>query len=198
MGTGRLGLVGAATGLAIAPGPLMVPLFSFLVAGRLIARFGAAAVITIGTACFATGLAWWRGRRRAAARLRRRMLGGMLLTGIGVGLTLPTLMATAAASLPPPSFATGSAVVNMIRQIGLAVGVAVLVAVLGTAGRGAALLAAFQRGWWVTAAIALVSVIPALLYLPRGPSAAARVQQPQAASPAAPAGPSVTRSLPAG
>ena len=28
------------TGLAIAPGPLMVPLFSFLVAGRLIARFG--------------------------------------------------------------------------------------------------------------------------------------------------------------
>ena len=57
----------------------------------------------------------------------------MIPTGIGVGLTLPTMMATASSSLPPASFATGSAVVNMIRQIGLALGVAVLVAVLGTA-----------------------------------------------------------------
>ncbi len=57
----------------------------------------------------------------------------MILTGIGVGLTLPTMMATASASLPPPSFATGSAVINMVRQIGIALGVALLVAVLGTA-----------------------------------------------------------------
>jgi 5-methyltetrahydropteroyltriglutamate--homocysteine methyltransferase len=40
-------------------------------------------------------------------------------------------MATAASSLPPASFGTGSAVVNMIRQTGIALGVAVLVAVLG-------------------------------------------------------------------
>ncbi len=56
----------------------------------------------------------------------------MLLSGVGVGLTLPTMMATGAGALPPPSFATGSAVINMIRQTGLAIGVAVLVAVLGT------------------------------------------------------------------
>jgi len=37
------------TGLAIAPGPLMVPLFSFLVAGRLIARFGPGIVIAAGS-----------------------------------------------------------------------------------------------------------------------------------------------------
>ena len=42
VGAGRLALVGADTGLAIAPGPIMVPLFSFLLAGRLIARFGPA------------------------------------------------------------------------------------------------------------------------------------------------------------
>src|SRR5205807_7957674 len=47
------------TGLAIAPGPLMVPLFSFLVAGRLIARFGAGPVIAAGSAVFAGGVAWW-------------------------------------------------------------------------------------------------------------------------------------------
>jgi MFS family permease len=93
------------------------------------------------------------------------ILGGMILTGVGVGLTLPTLMATAAASLPPPSFATGSAVVNMIRQIGLAIGVAVLVAVIAVPATSLERLAAFRRGWLVTAAISLVGVVPALVLL---------------------------------
>jgi hypothetical protein len=56
----------------------------------------------------------------------------MLLTGVGTGLALPTLIATGSASLPAHAFATGSAVVNMLRQIGMAIGVAVLIAVLGT------------------------------------------------------------------
>ena len=83
------------------------------------------------------------------------MLGGILLTGIGVGLTLPTLVATGSASLPASAFATGSAVVNMFRQIGLAVGVAVLIAVLGSPHTPAQALSAFQAGWTVTAAVSL-------------------------------------------
>jgi MFS family permease len=79
----------------------------------------------------------------------------MLLTGIGVGLTLPTLMATGASSLPPHAFATGSAVVNMLRQVGLAIGVAVLIAVLGTPHTPTGTLVAYQRASWVTAAIAV-------------------------------------------
>ncbi len=47
------------TGLSIAPGPIMVPLFSFLVAGRLTARFGAGPVIAAGSTIFAAGAAWW-------------------------------------------------------------------------------------------------------------------------------------------
>src|SRR5919206_531415 len=46
-------------GLAIAPGPLMVPLFSFLVAGRLTARLGPAVTIAAGSTVFAAGAAWW-------------------------------------------------------------------------------------------------------------------------------------------
>ena len=91
------------------------------------------------------------------------MLGGMLLTGVGVGLTLPTLMATAAGSLPPTSFATGSAVVNMIRQVGMAVGVAILVAVLGSPDTSVARLTAFRHGWWVIAAIGLAGAVAAVL-----------------------------------
>ena len=155
-------------GLAIAPGPLMVPLVSFGVAGRLIARYGPAPVISLGCLAFGGGVAWWAAAIGAHPDYVSGALGGMLTTGIGVGLTLPTLMAAASASLPPPSFATGSAVINMIRQTGLALGVAILVAVLGSsAGRGAAALGAFRHGWWVIAALSFAGIVPALILLGR-------------------------------
>jgi EmrB/QacA subfamily drug resistance transporter len=154
------------SGLAIAPGPAMVPVFSFLVAGRLIARFGPGPVIGAGSTIFAAGISWWALAAGLQPDYLGDMVGGMLLTGVGVGLTLPTMMATGASSLPPPSFATGSAVVNMLRQVGLAIGVAILVAVLGTPSR-AEEVAAFQRAWVVIAAVALAGGIVGLVLLRR-------------------------------
>jgi EmrB/QacA subfamily drug resistance transporter len=147
------------TGLAIAPGPLMVPLTSLLFAGRLIARFGAAAVVTAGILCFGAGLIWWTtmiGLEPSATTV----VIGMIPTGIGVGLTFPTLMGVSSSSLPPSSFATGSGVINMIRQAALAVGVAIFVAVIGSPVTQLDRLAAFQRGWWIVTAIVLLGLIP--------------------------------------
>ena len=139
--------------------------------GRLIARFGPGPVIGAGSTLFAAGIAWWSLAAGLQPDYVRDMLGGMLLTGVGVGLTLPTLMATAASSLPPQAFATGSGVVNMLRQVGLAVGVALLVALLGTPGSPAASLDAFRLGWGVTAAIALAGgVLGAALLAARRPA----------------------------
>jgi EmrB/QacA subfamily drug resistance transporter len=168
-------------GLAIAPGPLMVPLFAFVFAGPLVARFGPGPVIAVGSTFFAAGVAWWAVAVGIQPDYVGEILGGMLFTGIGVGLTLPTLMATASSSLPPQSFATGSAVVNMIRQIGLAIGVAVFVAVVAVPGSPVERLAAYRRGWWVIAAIALAGVVPALVLLHarrplREPTPTARVE----------------------
>lgn len=159
-------------GLAIAPGPVMVPLMSFLVAGRLIARFGPAAVIALGSVAFGVGVSWWALAITIDPNYVSGVLGGMILTGIGVGLTLPTMMATASVSLPPQLFATGSAVINMIRQTGLALGVAALVAVLGrNTGHGAAALNDFRHGWWVSAALSFVAVVPAYVLLRRSTTA---------------------------
>jgi MFS family permease len=154
------------TGLSIAPGPLMVPLFAFLVAGPAIARFGPARVSTFGATLFSAGVAWWALAGGLRPDYPREILGGMVLTGIGVGLTLPTYMATAAASLPAQSFATGSAVINMLRQIGLAIGVAILVAILGTRTAPNAVLSSFQTGWIVIAALSLASGIAGAFALP--------------------------------
>jgi EmrB/QacA subfamily drug resistance transporter len=154
-------------GLAIAPGPLMVPLMSFIVAGRLIARYGPALVIALGSVTFGAGVAWWALAVTTHPNYLSGVFGGMILTGVGVGLTLPTMMATASSSLPPQSFATGSAVINMLRQTGLALGVAVLVAVLGASQDGSARLASFRLAWWVIAGIASAGIVPALLLLRR-------------------------------
>ena len=154
-----------ATGFSLVPGPIMVPFFSFLIAGPLIARFGAGLVIAAGSTLFAAGMVWMALAAGLKPDYVGDVLGGLLLTGAGVGLTLPTLMATAAGSLPPTSFSTGSAVVNMLRQVGLAIGVAVLIAVLGSPASGTATLAAYQRGWVVTAAMALAGGVVALALL---------------------------------
>jgi MFS family permease len=169
------------TGLAIAPGPLMVPLFAFLVAGRLIARFGAGPVIAAGSTIFAAGVAWWALAMGLQPDYVGDMLGGMLLTGIGVGLTLPTFMATGAAALPPHSFATGSAVINMLRQIGLAIGVALLIAMLGTPDSPAQTLDVYRNASWVIAALAVLGgVVGLALLMPARRSAG----EPAAVAPA--------------
>ncbi len=93
------------------------------------------------------------------------MLPGTICTGIGVGLTLPTFMATGAAALPPEAFATGSAVVNMLRQVGLAVGVSVFVAVVGSPATRHASLTAFQHGWEVIAAIGVLAALVGIVAL---------------------------------
>ena len=135
--------------------------------------------MALGSLVFGAGVSWWALAITVQPNYVSGVLGGMILTGVGVGLTLPTLMATAASSLPPQSFATGTAVINMIRQTGLALGVAVLVAVLGTAaGHDSAALDAFRHGWWVSAAISFVGIVPALTLLPR-PAPAIPQPQPQ-------------------
>jgi EmrB/QacA subfamily drug resistance transporter len=147
------------TGLSIAPGPLMVPLFAFGVAGRAIRRFGPGPVIAAGSLAFAGGAVWWAAAVTLTPDYVAGQLGGMLLTGIGVGLTQPTFMATGTAGLPPQSSATGSGVLNMLRQLGLAIGVALLVAVLGTPHSPAAILTAYRHAWEVVAAASLLSAI---------------------------------------
>ena len=154
------------TGLAIAPGPLLVPFTSLLFAGRLIARFGAAAVVSVGIMSFAAGLMIWATWLGADPDMPA-FVAGMMLTGVGVGLPFPTLMGVGAGSLPPSSFATGSGVINMIRQAMLAIGVAIFVAILATPATMADRIAAFQRGWWIMIAITIAGFVPNYLFIRR-------------------------------
>ena len=59
-------------------------------------------------------------------------LPATLLTGTGVGLSFAAWGSAAVAELPPSRFATGSAISATSRQIGAVLGIAILVAVVGT------------------------------------------------------------------
>ena len=150
-------------GLAIAPGPFMVPVTSLLVASRLIARFGAATVVTAGLVVFAAGVIVWAVLAGPTASLPFAVLC-VIPSGIGVGLTVPTLMGLGTSALPPSSFATGSGVINMVRQLGFAVGVAIFVAIVGSSVSAEAHMAAFRLAWWVMAGITALGLIPLLSF----------------------------------
>ena len=82
------------------------------------------------------------------------LLPSMILGGIGVGLALGTLIAAGVTSLPAHRSATGSAMVNAGRQIAAAVGVAILVSVLG---QQVGSTSGFRWAWVVAAGLALLS-----------------------------------------
>jgi EmrB/QacA subfamily drug resistance transporter len=118
-------------GFSLSAGPVIAATFASQ-AGRFSARWSQRTLATTGIALFALGSAWWVWRVGPTPNYAAEMLPGLLITGVGVGLALPSLASAAAASLPPARFATGSAVFTMSRQLGFVLGVSIFVAVLGT------------------------------------------------------------------
>jgi EmrB/QacA subfamily drug resistance transporter len=154
------------TGLAVAPGPLLVPALA-IGAGPLARRVGPGPVAAAGCVVFAAGCVFWRLSLTLRPDYPAHMLPGTLLQGIGVGLTIPTLVSAAVSAVPPHRFATGSGVVTMARQVGIVLGVAILVSVLGKPGTRIGELAAFQRATVFIALSAVVAGIASLLLAAR-------------------------------
>ena len=122
---------------------------------------------------FGWGLGVFAGVYVAAAtgaHLNPAVTVGLLVSGAGVGLALPTILASATADLPPARAATGSAVVNMSRQIGSVLGVSILIALLGTPVGYPALRSAFDDVRWTLTAASLLAAAAAIGMTVRTPS----------------------------
>ena len=149
-------------GLAIAPGPLSAVVFS-VIGGRIADARGQRAVIVPGTLLFAISMGYTLVRAEATPDFLGVFLPAMIVGGAGVGLTYPALSSAAAASLPQSRFATGAALAMTARQLGAVLGVALVVAVLGTPAPDEA-LAAFDRAFAVSGiAAALAAIVGATL-----------------------------------
>ncbi|WP_229068709.1 MFS transporter [Actinoplanes sp. DH11] len=142
-------------GLALVPGPLMVPLFASLTQ-RWAADVPVRLVVSAGLAVFGAGALLLAAR--SGGHYATDVLPAWMIIGAGIGIAMPTLIGAATAGLAPAAAATGSAVVNTARQAGYAVGVAALVAILGSA----VTVPALRHGWLLVAALVLVSAATAL------------------------------------
>jgi hypothetical protein len=142
----------------IAPGPITAGVISPF-SGRLWARFGVPSIVVTGAVLFAAAGAWPLVTAGHVPAYTAVVLPSMLLWGVANALIQPSLFASADAA-PQAQLASGSAVLSMGRQLGSAVGVAVLVAVLGD--RPAGDLAGFDRAWIVVLVTAAMTAAAGL------------------------------------
>ena len=146
-------------GVAIAPGPLLVAPVAVL-SGRIAARFGHRPLLVGGALVYGCSGLWYLLVPGNEPAYLAHWLPGLLLAGIGTGMTLPSLSAAAVNRLPIHQYAVGSAVNQATRQIGAVIGVALTILLLG---HGALVRADFTPVYAVHVTLA---VITALLCLP--------------------------------
>ena len=132
-------------GLALTIGPAV----AVAVAGptsRLAQRLGPRPVLVVGGLVWGGAVLWFVERVGVTPDFAGQWLPGMILLGIGAGTLFPNLSGAAVASAPGGSFATATGMNSVARQIGAALGVAVVVAIIGTPTPATA-YAVFHDAW---------------------------------------------------
>jgi EmrB/QacA subfamily drug resistance transporter len=158
------------SGLAGIPGPVMAAIVA-APAGRLAQRIGHGKVVATGAVILCSGnlfLSYWI---TDTPNYLTHYLPVMVYTGIGVGLCISTISSSATAFLPQTKFAMGSALNNTARQIGAALGVALVSSILVSALADDSYLNGFQTAWRLTSLIILISGL-SMLSLFRKPTIA--------------------------
>ncbi len=126
-------------------------------AGKLAGRYGFRRILMAGFGVFALGLIWYITRVGLTPEYLKIWLPGTLIVGLGIGLTFPVLSAAAVSSLEPARYAVGSAVNQTARQVGGALGIAILVVILGTPSTTTEALRNFKHLWFFVASMAVLA-----------------------------------------
>lgn len=139
-GVWRYGVVKAGLFSVLAP---VVVAGTSVVAGRVMRRIGFRALLLGAPLAFGSVALVQALVLHATPTPWTRWLPLMFVLGITIGGTFPVLSAAAVHALSPQHFALGGAINNTFRQVGAAVGVALVVTVQGTADG----IGGFRAGW---------------------------------------------------
>jgi EmrB/QacA subfamily drug resistance transporter len=131
-----LGYSALTTGFAFLPLTVMLFGASQLSARTLTQRFGARTVMASGLSLSTVGLLWMTQLSESSSYFS--VLGPLVLFGIGNGLAFVPLTMIALAGVDPKDAGAASGLVNVMQQLGGALGLAILVTVFGTASKHAA------------------------------------------------------------
>jgi MFS family permease len=103
----------------------------------LLPRFGAKPLMVAGLIPAVAGMAWLSQLSPGSTYLSG-VLGPMLLLGAGMGVAFVPLTMTSLSGVAPEDSGAAASMVNVMQQVGGALGLAILVTVFGTASRAAA------------------------------------------------------------
>jgi EmrB/QacA subfamily drug resistance transporter len=124
-----LGYTPLQAGIRTLPFAAMMMLFAPL-SSKLVERFGTKRIVVTGILAFAAGL--MVASTSTAASGYGRIGGAMLLLGAGMGLAIAPATDSIMGSLPPDKAGVGSAVNDTTREVGGAIGVAVVGSLLSS------------------------------------------------------------------
>jgi MFS family permease len=160
-------------GFAVTPGAVASAVAAVL-SGRIADRRGPAPLIAVGAAFMAASAIWVVAALDTDPNFLGFWLWTGLLSGVGFGTMSVGLTAAAARALPPQSFAAGVGLNTTARQLGGALGVALLAAILEAAEPGpSGYQVAFALCGAATTIVGLgaLAALPSPVQLWRGPEA---------------------------
>jgi EmrB/QacA subfamily drug resistance transporter len=175
-----LGYSPLSTGLRFLPWTL-TPLLVAPAAGAVADKIGSRPLIVSGLALQGAGLAWIALGAASTSGYGQFVLP-LIIAGVGISMTVPTVPTSALNALPPADIGKASGVQSTLQRFGAVFGVAIVAAVFsanGHLGSPAAVTSGFRPA---LAAAAGLSVVGALTALGVG----ARRRSPSASQPQAP------------
>jgi EmrB/QacA subfamily drug resistance transporter len=159
---GALGYSATTTGLLILP--VTVPMVAISpLAGRLIARFGARALMTVGMLCGLAGLVILT--QITASSGYGLVLPGFLLFGVALGLVYAPMSSAAMAAMPPEKTGIASGVLAMDRVLAGAIGLALTGAVFQRVLEDHSFPIALARSNWILAGLVAVGTLLTWLFV---------------------------------
>jgi NTE family protein len=144
-------------GLAGTPAPFIAAVAAVL-SGKLVAGRDPRPFVAVGAVIWAAGPLLLADRFSNDPSYLTGYLPAAALLAIGIGVTFPLVGAIAVGDAPGGRYAGATAMNSAVRQVGAAVGVAILVALVGQPSPGD-VEAAFDRAWlFATACFVLVAI----------------------------------------
>jgi NTE family protein len=143
-------------GLALTPEPFVAMALAAPTI-RLVRRVGHRPVLALGALVWAGGMAYLAFALGSKPNFLGGWLPGMVILGIGAGLTFPTLSGVAVGSVPGPRFAVATSLNSVATQLGAALGVAILIAIAGTE-----TFQTLRHGWLFAGGCFVAGAIPCL------------------------------------
>jgi len=171
-----LGLHPLAIGLAFLPIAVAIGTLSLGWSARLNTRFGARAVLLAGLALIGSGLALLT-RAPVESAYVVDLLPGMLLLGIGGGLSFPALMTLGMSGATPSDSGLASGLLNTTAQVGAALGLAVLATLAASRTDGllsngesmaSALTGGYRLAFGIGAGLVIAAIVTAVIVLRPG------------------------------